>query len=283
MQSEFVEWRYRESVEPSATPRRPLLLVPGWGESSGVFDRLVELLPPRLVPVPVNVPVNVPAPANVREHERTGARATSYAVPDLARGLADVLMGSEFSAPNLAGPVVVGTSSGGYLAQQVAVDHPELVSGLVLVGSPSDLRGRPPFADEVRALTDPVDPEWVRHSLTWFPRHHDVPQWYIEDRVRDGQRLSAQVWRATFEGLCAATPPIERGPIRAPTLIIHGERDDLLGLGQAQALVQAIPAASLVTYPDTGHLVLWECPDRVAADIVAFVDTLTESSPSSTP
>ena len=38
-----------------------------------------------------------------------------------------------------------------------------------------------------------------------------------------------------------------------------------------EALVDAIPGARLVVYEGTGHLVLWEEPERVAADLVALV------------
>jgi rifampin ADP-ribosylating transferase len=85
--------------------------------------------------------------------------------------------------------VLVGSSSGGYMAQHVAVRNPNRVTGLVLAGSPRTLQGRAPFADEVDRLTDPIDPDWVRRSLTWFPRFHHVPAWYIDDRVRDGARV----------------------------------------------------------------------------------------------
>jgi pimeloyl-ACP methyl ester carboxylesterase len=36
----------------------------------------------------------------------------------------------------------------------------------------------------------------------------------------------------------------------------------------------AIPAAKLIVYQDTGHLVLWEQPERVASDLTAFVGGL---------
>jgi hypothetical protein len=32
--------------------------------------------------------------------------------------------------------------------------------------------------------------------VTWFPRYHDVPDRYIKDRIRDGLRVSAHVWKA---------------------------------------------------------------------------------------
>src|SRR5438034_1421036 len=100
--------------------------------------------------------------------------------------------------------VLVGSSSGGYVAQQVAINSPHRVAGLVLAGSPRSLQGRPSFADEVDQLTDPVEAAWVRKFLTWFPLFHQVPQWYIDSRVDDGVRVPAHVWREALAGLVTA-------------------------------------------------------------------------------
>lgn len=175
----------------------------------------------------------------------------------------------------LSSAVLLGSSSGGYVAQQVAATALHRVAGLVLVGSPRSLRGRPSFAEEVDRLSDPVDTTWVRESLTWFPRFHPVPEPFIEDRVQDGARIPAHVWRETFNGLCSAAPPTETATISAPTLIVWGERDELLGREQGEELSAAIPGSQLVVYDRTGHLVLWEQPDRVARDLAEFVASLT--------
>jgi rifampin ADP-ribosylating transferase len=178
------------------------------------------------------------------------------------------------AAMGLRSAVLLGSSSGGYVAQQVALGIPHRVTGLVLVGSPRSLQGRPPFADEVDRLTDPVDRAWVESSLEWFPRFHDVPDWYIKDRVDDGARMPAHVWRQALAGLITARPPTETGTITVPTLIIWGARDELLTWEDERALASAIPASRLVVYEDTGHLVLWEQPERVASDLADFVESL---------
>ena len=233
-----------------------VLLLHAWVESAGCFDRLRAVLPWALHAFAMDQ----------RGHGDADKSNDGYALNDLADDLEAFM-----DAVGLTSAVLVGSSSGGYVAQQVAVQAPRRVAGLVLVGAPRSLRGRPAFADEVDQLADPIDPAWVEESLTWFPRHHDVPDWYIADRVRDGLRVPARVWRACLTGLTAARPPSESGTITAPTLIIWGGRDELLPRADADALAAAIPAAQLVVYEDTGHLVLWEQPERIAKDLSDFV------------
>ena len=108
-----------------------------------------------------------------------------------------------------------------------------------------------------------------------FPRSHDIPDWYVEDRVDDGVRTPASVWRKTLDGLGTSVPPTETGTITSPTLIIWGERDGLLSRDDEEALAAAIPGSHLIVYDDTGHLVLWEQPERLADDLTDFVTDLS--------
>jgi pimeloyl-ACP methyl ester carboxylesterase len=238
----------------------PVILLHAWGESLGCFDRLLPLLPAMIYAVAMDQ----------RGHGDASKPEDGYTLVELADDV-DAFM----DAIGLTSAVLLGSSSGGYVAQQVAVRSPHRVSGLVLVGSPRSLRGRPPFADEVDRLTDPIDRAWVRASLEWFPRFHDIPGWFVEDRIDDGLRMPANVWRETLIGLSTAVPPTELGTITAPTLIIRGERDDLLIQQDQEALAIAIPGSRLVVYNDTGHLVLWEQPQRVASDLIDFVTSLS--------
>jgi rifampin ADP-ribosylating transferase len=66
-------------------------------------------------------------------------------------------------------------------------------------------------------------------------------------------------------------------------LIIWGERDELLPLQDGYLLAAAIPGSRLIVYEETGHLVLWEQPERVATDLTDFVAGLSTSGQSSTP
>jgi rifampin ADP-ribosylating transferase len=74
-----------------------------------------------------------------------------------------------------------------------------------------------------------------------------------------------------MRGLVEAGPPTERGQVRVPTVVLWGDQDGALPRAEQDGLVAAIPGARLVVYEGTGHLVLWEEPERVAADLVGLV------------
>lgn len=240
---------------PPRTP--PLVLLHAWAESRRSFCRLAPLLHGRCT-----------IAVDQRGHGDADKPVDGHALPELA---ADVV--AALDALDVERAVLVGSSSGGYVAQQVAVDAPGCVAGLVLVGSPHDLRGEAPFAAEVRALRDPVDPAWVRRFVSGFASDL-VPPSFVELMAVEALRLPAAVWRASLAGLTGSTPPTEAGSIGAPTLVVSGDRDGLTGRAHASALVSAIPGAQWLEYGNTGHAVLWERPHRLASDIQDFLDAL---------
>ncbi|WP_231685985.1 alpha/beta fold hydrolase [Arthrobacter sp. ZBG10] len=245
-------------VQDTGRTGTPLLLLHAWGESRKSFDRLI----PQLTGCRTYAP-------HLRGQGDADKPLSGYSLTKQAEDAAAIL-----DALELPHAAVVGSSSCGYVAQQLALAHPQRVTALVLVGSPLSLQGRPAVADEVDALTDPLDEAWVRNSLTWFPLVHDVPAWYIMDRVRDGRSMPAHAWKSIFNGLCGAIPPSKSGTIQAPTLILWGGQDNLLPRTDQETLAARIPGSVLRTYPDAAHLVLWECPERVAEDITVFLRTL---------
>jgi len=256
---------YLEQGDPQAAA---VLLLHAWVESSACFDRLLLAVPPTLRLFAMDQ----------RGHGDADKPPDGYTLANFANDIEAFM-----DAVGLQSAVLLGSSSGGYVAQQIAIQVPHRVRGLVLVGAPRSLQGRPAFADEVDRLTDPVDPSWVEESLTWFPRYHQVPDWYIKDRIRDGVRVPAHVWMASLAGLTTAVPPSESATITAPTLIIWGERDELLPPQDRYLLAAAIPGSRLIVYEDTGHLVLWEQPERVATDLADFVAGLSTLGQNSTP
>ena len=62
--------------------------------------------------------------------------------------------------------------------------------------------------------------------------------------------------------------------IKVPTLIIWGDQDTILPRSDQETLAAAIPGSRLVVYAGAGHAFYWEEPNRVASDLVAFIEAL---------
>jgi non-heme chloroperoxidase len=169
---------------------------------------------------------------------------------------------------------LVGHSSGGLIAQRVALSYPRRVSRLVLIGSPTTLLGNQTVAEageEMLALEDPIPPEFVR-GFVEGTIHHPVPEEFFAGAVSESLKVPARVWRDYWEGVLLEADDTDRlGEIEAPTLILWGERDALLPREEQERRAEAIPDATLRVYPDTGHAVAAERPEWVARDLQVFV------------
>lgn len=248
-------------VEQGDASGDPVVLLHAVGESWRSWSRLLPHLPPGLRALAVTQ----------RGHGDADAPMEGYSVAETAADVVAVLdvLGIERA-------VLAGTSSGGLAAQQVAVDHPSRVRGLLLVGAPRGLRDLPVpnWVGDSAVLPDPVPEAFARASVEGFPVGRALPADFVTAMVEDAMRVPARVWRAVVRGLLEAEPPTDRGTVTVPTTVLWGDRDDVLPREDEERLVAAIPGARLVVYEGAGHLLLWEEPERVAADLVALVRSL---------
>jgi non-heme chloroperoxidase len=169
---------------------------------------------------------------------------------------------------------LVGDSSGGLIAQRVALDYPHRVSRLVLIGSPTTLVSNEvvrELGEEILALEDPISPEFVREFVLGTI-HDPVPEEFLERAVSQSLKAPARVWRDYYEGVVLTVDDTARlHEIDVPTLILWGEQDTLLPREEQERRAAAIPKATLRVYPETGHLAHWVRPEWVARDLQAFL------------
>jgi pimeloyl-ACP methyl ester carboxylesterase len=235
----------------------PVLLLHGYVESWRSFELLLPHLPRWLRAIAVTE----------RGHGDAGRPAAGYGLEAFSGDAAAFM-----DAVGMEAAVIVGSSSGGLIAQRLAVDHPQRALGLVLVGSPRSLRGNPAvaaFADALSRLGDPIDEAFVRDFVA-STLSQPVPAGFLETMIGEARAAPLAVWRATLRGLLDAVPPTEAGAIAAPTLVLWGDRDRFLPRADQEALAAAVPGSRLVVYEGAGHVLHWEEPARVAADIAAL-------------
>lgn len=237
----------------------PVLLLHAYVESWRYFEGLLSHLPR-------SIHAFVPTQ---RGHGDADRPPSGYGLEDFSGDVSAFM-----DEVGLEAAMLVGSSSGGYVAQRFALDHPERTLGITLAGAPRSLRDKPAvaeFLEAVRELSDPVDPAFAREFLE-STLSRPLPPAVLETLVDESCKAPAHVWKAALAGLLEAVPPTATGTITAPTLVLWGDRDEFLPRSDAEALAAAIPGSRLVTYEGTGHLVLLEEPERVAADVVGLAE-----------
>lgn len=173
--------------------------------------------------------------------------------------LSAILDGREASYPNLrtafeaycaqaGGPVhLCGLSLGGILALDYALDHPENVKTLVLIGTPHKV---PKGAFALQNVVFRLLPKSMFASMAFDKK--------------DTFALGNSMKNLDFSGRV--------GEIRCPTLILCGEKDSA-NLKSAHFLARHIPGAELQMLERTGHVVNEENPRGLAERLNAFYGT----------
>ena len=255
---------YAEQGDPSGVP---VLLLHGVTDSWRSFERVLP-----------HVPDSIHAFAlTQRGHGDAERPASGYRTRDFAGDVAAFA-----DALGLGPAVVVGHSMGCTNAMRFAIDHPERVRGLVLAGSFASYRDNPAAVElwksSVSRLADPIDPAFVR-EFQESTLAQPIPPAYLDTAVQESLKVPARVWRAAFEGFFEEDVASDLGRIAAPTLIVWGARDALCSRRDEDVLLAAIAGSRLLVYESAGHALHWEEPERFAADLLAFVESLGAGTP----
>ncbi len=180
-----------------------------------------------------------------------------------------------------------GNSMGGGVAAEYAETYPAEVSALILVDAagiprkaeageklPLGFRlARMPVLNKILLYVTPrsifaeglhkvfVDQSKVTEEM--ISRYYDLA-------LYDGNRKATSIRFRTPSNDEAVAERL--GAIRAPTLILWGDKDTLIPVENAAEFARRIPGAKVVIYPDVGHVPMEEVAEKSAADVAAFLD-----------
>ena len=254
-----VRLEYAEQGDPNGVP---LVLLHGYGDSRRSYDLLLSHLPKSF-----HVYV-----LTQRGHGDSDQPASGYNARDYAADVAAFL--DAVKSPKA---VIVGHSLGSYIAQRFALDYPERVRGLVLIGSFVTVRGNPGVQElwdsTISKLPESADLTFIR-EFQQSTFHKPIPPEFFETVVRESAKVSGRVWRAVMAELLKTDFSDQLGRISAPTLILWGDKDSFFLRPEQEQLAKAIANSKLVVYEGIGHCPNWENPKRVAADLTTFVERL---------
>lgn len=174
---------------------------------------------------------------------------------------------------------VLGGFLGGLAAQELAIEHPDRVQSLVLVGS----YARP---DAKRRMLLELLRTMVEHGLPPEARIRYRMMWTLHDQTLE----QADLIDAAFDfyrrdhapvpddvvirqvNACLRHDTLDRlERIRCPALVLHGEADQLTPAHLNRELAERIPEARLVTIPGAAHLVAAEAAPLFNQVVAGFL------------
>lgn len=202
-----------------------------------------------------------------------------------ARWSADVA--AAIRALELPPVIYTGLSHGGVIGWHLAVEHPELLRGLVtVVGAPPFRRppGGPPSgrASQMAVRTDPAAARANMERLfgpTNDPQRLARREQLIQQRLR---RLQATPADEAAVNLGIGFPDVETeeeliallGQVTTPSLLLGGIFDPWVTPEQQLRTARAVPGAKLVLFQDESHLLATESPHKILDEFALFVDRL---------
>lgn len=179
---------------------------------------------------------------------------------------------------------VVGFSLGGMVAQDLTRRHPDLVRKLMLLGTQP--RGGNPDPDprifEVAPNPVPTVDDFLflffgpseaakqAGRAFWDRRHLRADQ----DPPSSVEVMMGQIAANTafVTPLDPDAPFAHLHKITQPTLIVNGVNDVMIDTINSWHMVQNIPNARLIVYPDAGHGAQFQYPERFLKHAVQFLD-----------
>ncbi len=196
-----------------------------------------------------------------------GSVATPVSIAGMAGAVAAIMTTLELGRAG-----VVGMSMGGCIAQQLTLDHPELVGQLVLADTTSNYGD-----DQVERWEERAEAAMApdRESL----RDFQTKRWFSETfrRAEPAEcervfRIFANVTGADHAACCRALGSFDvtarLGEIATPTLVLVGANDYATPPAMSQTLAAGITGAQLEVLPGVSHFAMieshgaWDAAER---------------------
>ena len=242
---------------------QPLVMIHGWGMHSGVWQPLVKKLSQKYM----LYLVDLPGMGNSRPVE-------PYHLYNLADEVAEVIPGVSD---------VLGWSLGGLVAQRIALNQPDRIRRLVLVGSTPRFVSTPDW----QAGVDPANFSAFAESVNHDYKAAILQFLSLQCMQSSDRRATIRQLRASFDTRPTPTQTTlqralhillesdlraEIANIRKPTLLIHGDRDTLAPVQAAHWMMQQLPHGFLRVISGSAHAPFLSHTDQFIEALNQFLE-----------
>ncbi len=240
----------------------PIICLHGVTDSWRSFETVLAALSPDIEAFAVSQ----------RGHGESERPDSGYELANLARDVAGFMR-----ALGIERAVIVGHSMGSMVAQRFAIDFPDMVSGLVLIGAMSSMAANADlqsfYEEAIAPLGDEVDPGLGR-DFQESTLAQPIDPMLLDMLIAECLKAPAWVWKAAFQGFKDENLIPELGKVQVPVLALWGSLDNFAKRSERHAIAAALPNSKSVIFENHGHAVHWEVPELIAREIEAFVSNL---------
>ncbi|MFH1103729.1 MAG: alpha/beta fold hydrolase [Actinomycetota bacterium] len=226
----------------------------GWGPQASLFaDNYMTIVPDQ------------------RGAGQSSWPSEGYTIEEHASDMAGVLASLD------CGPChIVGSSTGGAIAQVMALDHADVVRSVTLLGSwagPDDFF-RHQFETRKRILLEAGMKAYIDASVlmlfspAYFRDHYDEVRRYCDQGASGASDPAIMIKR--IDMILGFDQRKRLGEIGSPTLVLVGGQDACTPPYFSEEIAAAVPRAEL-TVLEGGHLVYWEHPDEFFQRVARFL------------
>lgn len=222
----------------------PLVMIHGWGMHSGVWQSLVKLLSKKYM----LYLVDLPGMGQSRSVEPYHLYRLAEEVAEVIPGISDIL----------------GWSLGGLVAQRLAINQPERVKKLVLVGSTPCFVNKPGwvagiqrdfFTDFSQSLDEDYKKTIIKFLTLQCMKSKDARDTIKQLRNSFDKKPTPtqKTLKDALHILLETDLREENVKIHKPTLLVHGDRDTLAPVQAAHWMMNNMPKSVLRVMAGAAH------------------------------
>jgi len=242
----------------------PILLIMGLGYPSYLWHRTRPVLKERYRTIALDN----------RGSGQSDAPAGPYTIAMMASDAAAAL-----DAAGVERAHVFGLSMGGMIAQEFALQYPGRVRSLILgctaPGGPNAMRAEKRVSELL--MSRDMSPEDHARAMRPYVYDSSTPLDRIEEdlAIRRQWFPKPDAYAAQLQGIFAWEAYSRLQKITVPTLVIHGETDQLVPAGNGELIAARITGAQLVKLPHASHIFITDQPEASLKAIMGFLGSHT--------
>jgi len=245
---------YFEVKGESSRRRQKIVLVHGAGGNASPWRKLMDVLRPEHDVLAVDLPGH-----GLSEGDGFG---TVVEYREFLKEFLDML-----NFPSL---VLGGNSMGGGIVQDFALQYPEKVRAILLIGTGARLRVLPESLENFRKMAEGTIPP----KFEPWAFGKSAPAEVIAEGEREWAKTNSKIRYQDFLACDRFDLMGKVEKISLPTLVVCGREDLLTPVKYSEFLKKKIPGSKMEIIEGAGHMLMLEAPQKLSAVLTHFLAAL---------